>query len=258
MPSTLSSDDLTPVELRGNYWFKRDDLFHLQGNPEANGGKVRTMIRLAKGAKGLVVSGDRLSTQIPRGAITAQLLGLPCRVHTASGDITPGMRRALDAGAQIFQHTPGYLTVVKKRAHDDAIQTGFTEVPWAVVCPETIATMCQQVANLPEAAKRIVVCVGSGMSLSAILQGMMSCGIKTPVLGVAVGGAGWGKRLQTWAPEGWSNQAEIVEAGYDYHTPFDGPGWLEGVELDRYYEAKCIPFLLPGDCLWIVGTRPQL
>lgn len=32
---------------------------------------------------------------------------------------------------------------------------------------------------------------------------------------------------------------------------------IGNVELDKIYEAKCIPFLKEGDLLWIVGKRKE-
>ncbi|KKK60758.1 hypothetical protein LCGC14_3021180, partial [marine sediment metagenome] len=39
----------------------------------------------------------------------------------------------------------------------------------------------------------------------------------------------------------------------DYHTNVDAK--IGGIKLDAVYEAKCIPFLEPGDLFWIVGIR---
>jgi len=251
-------DTLTPVQLRGDYWFKRDDLFWFQGVKDANGGKVRTMLALAKGAKGLVACGDRISTQIPRAAVTAKLLGLPVRVHTASGDHTEGMKTAAALGAVVVQHDPGYLNVVRARAREDAEAQGFKEIPWAVECQECVDTTAPQAANLPADAKRIVVVVGSGMSLAGVLHGMERAGITTPVLGVMVGGSPEkvAARLDTYAPARWRDMVTLVESASDFHSPAPATH-LEGVALDPFYEAKVLPFVLPGDCLWCVGLRAE-
>lgn len=47
---------------------------------------------------------------------------------------------------------------------------------------------------------------------------------------------------------------EIVKSESDYHKEAE-EYTIEGVELDRIYEAKCLPYIEPGDCLWIVGKR---
>lgn len=248
---------LTPVQQRGDYWFKRDDLFWFRGVKDANGGKVRTMLALATGSKGLVACGDRISTQLPRAAVTAKLLGLPVRLHTASGDFTDGMKLAAELGAVIVQHEPGYLNVVRARAREDAEAQGFKEVPWAVECQECVDATAPQAANLPSDAKRIVVVVGSGMSLAGILKGMERAGITTPVIGVMVGGSPEkvAARLDTYAPVRWREMVTLVESASDYHSPAPVTE-LEGVPLDPFYEAKVVPFVQPGDCLWCVGIRP--
>jgi hypothetical protein len=43
-------------------------------------------------------------------------------------------------------------------------------------------------------------------------------------------------------------------AGLDYHQHAPVAA-LGGLELDPVYEAKCLPFLRPGDLLWVVGRR---
>jgi 1-aminocyclopropane-1-carboxylate deaminase/D-cysteine desulfhydrase-like pyridoxal-dependent ACC family enzyme len=247
---------LTPVQRRGSFWFKRDDLFWFRGVKDANGGKVRTMLLLAQGATGLVACGDRISTQIPRAATVAKMLGLPVRIHTASGEFTDGMATAAALGADIVQHDPGYLNVVKARAREDAQALGYKEVPWAVECQECIEATAPQAANLPPDASRIVVVVGSGMSLAGVLNGMEKASITTPVLGVMVGGSRdkVEARLDTYAPVGWRDRVSLVESASDFHSPAPATE-LEGVQLDPFYEAKVIPFVQPGDCVWCVGIR---
>ena len=47
---------------------------------------------------------------------------------------------------------------------------------------------------------------------------------------------------------------EIVKSELDYYKePKDFI--IDGVELDKTYEAKCLPYIEPNDCLWIVGKR---
>ena len=248
-------DALTPVERRGGVWFKRDDLFWFKGDPRANGGKVRAVLRLAKRAQGLVACGDRVSTQIPRVGVLASLLGLSARIHTATGETTEGMAEAEAAGAVLVRHEAGYLSVLKARAREDAAARGWCEIPWACECPEAIAAVRPQAANLPREMKRLVVCVGSGTSLSGILHGLADAGIQVPVLGVMVGGPPQ-ERLARLAPPGWAAQVELVPAQEEEFRRPAVRTEFEGVALDPYYEAKAIPFLREGDCLWVVGSRP--
>ena len=86
----------TPVQRRGELWFKRDDLFEVGG---VYGGKVRTCYALAQGAAGLVTAGSRQSPQANIVAQIARVMGIPCRVHTPTGELSPELLAARAAGA---------------------------------------------------------------------------------------------------------------------------------------------------------------
>lgn len=243
--------ELSPVERRGDLWLKREDLFRLG---EATGGKARTIAVLAAGASGLVACGSRQSTQVSRAAQVAQALGLPCRIHTAEGAETDGIVAAEQAGAEVLRHSPGRLSVLKARARADAAERSWVEVPWGMECREALEEVAAQCANLPPEAERVVVVVGSGMTLAGILLGLSRLGRQTPVLGVCVGGDPEA-RLTRWSP-GWRDRAELVRSDLAYEDEAPSTD-LHGVELDPVYEAKAAPHLRPGDLFWIVGIRAK-
>jgi 1-aminocyclopropane-1-carboxylate deaminase/D-cysteine desulfhydrase-like pyridoxal-dependent ACC family enzyme len=174
-------------------------------------------------------------------------------VHVPTGELTPELESAQDQGAELVQHKPGYNTVLVSRAHKDAQESGWREVPFGMECPEAVAETAGQVpAVMPEGVKRVVMPVGSGMSLAGVLAGLARHGHTLPVLGVQVG-ADPTKRLDTYAP-GWRERCELVKSEQDYHD--HAPVTiLEGIQLDPVYEAKCLPYLRPGDLLWVVGIR---
>lgn len=241
---------VTPVERAGDYWLKRDDLFCVGG---VQGGKVRTCWHLAQGAKGLTTAGSRMSPQCNIVAHVAKALGIPCRIHVPSGDLSPELVAAQEAGAEVVQHRPGYNSVIIARAREDAAERGWLEIPFGMECWEAVRQTATQAATIPTQAKRLVVPVGSGMSLAGILTGMKAAGITMPVLGVQVG-ADPTERLNAYAPEGWAEMVTLVKSELDYHA--EAPETiLADVKLDPIYEAKCIPFMEPGDCLWCVGIR---
>ncbi|MCX5066642.1 pyridoxal-phosphate dependent enzyme [Micromonospora lupini] len=251
-PSAYGPDDLTPIEVHAGYRVKRDDLFTIPGGA---GGKVRTCLTLARRATaGLVTAGSRQSPQVNIVAGVAASLGLPCRVHVpaAKGPLTPELAAARTAGAEIVEHRPGYNNVIIARAREDAAQHGWTEIPFGMECAEAVRATAAQVTNLPADAKRLVVPVGSGMSLSGILAGLTAAGNTVPVLGVVVGADPTG-RLDTYAP-GWRDRVTLVQSPLDYHTPA-AETELGDLPLDPVYEAKCLPFLEDGDVLWVVGRR---
>jgi 1-aminocyclopropane-1-carboxylate deaminase/D-cysteine desulfhydrase-like pyridoxal-dependent ACC family enzyme len=242
---------LTPVERRRSIFVKRDDLFEFAG---VRGGKVRSCEAIARRAVGgLVTAGSRHSPQVMIVARVARHYGLPCRFHTPLGDATPEVLDALACGGDRVAHRPGFNSLLIARAHLDATTRGWTEVPFGMECPETVSHTAKQIRNVPRNVRRIVVPVGSGMSLAGILTGLGDSRRRMPVLGVVVG-ADPAKRLHRWAPHNWERRVELVRCPLAYDQR-PGLTSLEGIELDPLYEAKCLPFLAPDDCLWIVGKR---
>lgn len=243
-------DALTPVEQRGGYWLKRDDLFAVNG---ARGGKARTCLALSRGAPGLVTAGSRQSPQANIVAACAEHLGIPARVHTPTGRLGAELVHAQARGAEVVQHRPGYNTVLIARARADAEERGWREIPFGMEDAEAVEQTRRQVANLP-ACERLVVAVGSGMTLAGILWGLDDLSRDLAVLGVVVG-ADPEKRLDAHAPPGWRERCTLVRSPLDYHAEVRAE--LGGVVLDPVYEAKAVEHLEPGDCLWLVGIREQ-
>jgi 1-aminocyclopropane-1-carboxylate deaminase/D-cysteine desulfhydrase-like pyridoxal-dependent ACC family enzyme len=244
------TEGLTPIQERGNYWFKRDDLAEYAG---IRGGKARTCWHLAQGATGLVTAGSRASPQVNIVAHVAKALGIPARAHTPNGDLSSEVEEAQAAGAEIIQHKAGYNNVIIARAREDAAERGWREIPFGMECEEAVKQTSGQVQDIPAGVKRIVMPVGSGMSLAGVLTGLKNAGLNIPVLGVVVG-ADPIKRLNKYAPKGWQAMVTLVPSGVDYHDEATTKV-IEGIRLDPIYEAKCIPFMQPDDLLWIVGIR---
>jgi 1-aminocyclopropane-1-carboxylate deaminase/D-cysteine desulfhydrase-like pyridoxal-dependent ACC family enzyme len=247
----VSADSpLTPIENRGRFWFKRDDLYEVAG---VCGGKARTCWGLAQGAVGLVTAGSRSSPQVNIVAHIAAHLGVPSRLHVPSGALTAELKSAVGCGGVLVQHRAGYNTVIRCRARVDSRRLGWTEIPFGMECQEAVVGTSYQVGNVPASVRRIVVPVGSAMSLAGVLWGLVRRSLVVPVVGVCVG-ADPDKRLNRWGPPGWGGMVRLVRAGVDYNTPSKQTEF-EGVRLDSIYEAKCIPFLERGDLLWCVGLH---
>jgi len=241
---------VTPIEKHGNIWFKRDDYFTSGG---VRGGKVRTCIALAQGAAGLTTAGSRSSPQVNIVAHVAKAMGIPCQVHTPTGELSPEVLAAQGAGAEVVQHKAGYNNVIIKRAKDAAAEYGWTNIPFGMECQEAVEQTRKQVKDIPPDVQRIVAPVGSGMSLSGLLWGLRDGGLDIPVVGVCVG-ADPRKRLNKYAPPDWAKRVELIEPTGDYAKPVTDVE-IEGVRVDSGYEAKCLPYLQDGDLFWIVGIR---
>lgn len=255
-PATDSMPTLTPTERHGGHYVKRDDTFTIAG--AGHGGKVRTCWTLAckPDVQGLITAGSRQSPQVGIVAGIAAKLGLPCRVHVPSGPYTPELEAAAAAGAEVIQHTPGYNSVIVARARQDATESGWTEIPFGMECPEAVYWTSTQTENLPTDIDRIVVPVGSGMSLAGICAGLDAANNPTPILAVQVG-ADPTDRLDRYAPVFWRQRVELVQSPLDYHTPAPHTH-LDDLPLDPIYEAKCLPYLEDGDLLWVVGRRQTI
>ncbi len=244
------------MESHGPFFVKRDDLF---GIGDVRGGKVRTCLALANAAaqkaplKGLVTAGSRSSPQVNIVATVAQKLGVKFQAHIPQGEPGPEILLAISKGAEIKAHRAGYNSVIVRRAKDHAAALGYTEIPFGMECEEAVTQNRQQVRNLPGHIRRLVVPVGSGMSLCGILWGLIDHGRRDiKVVGVQVG-ADPVKRLCGYAPLIWPQMVTLVQAGVDYHSRVAAE--LDGIALDPIYEAKCLKFLEPGDLFWIVGIR---
>ncbi|RJO60362.1 MAG: pyridoxal-phosphate dependent enzyme [Dehalococcoidia bacterium] len=250
---------LTPVERHGALWVKRDDLFEIAG---VRGGKARTAwVMCEKVRTGITTAGSRHSPQVNIIAHIARHLGVPCRVHVPDGPLTPDLRLAQEAGAVLVRHRPGYNSVIISRAARDAAERGWEYVAFGMECDPAVYFTGRQVANLDMAFRRIVVPVGSGMSLAGILWGIwasVSADMpdSPPVLGVTVG-ADPERRLDKYAPVGWRYMCNLTRAKQPYHEPARITQFGD-LALDPYYEAKCFDFLEPDDVLWIVGIRQSV
>lgn len=241
---------ITPVREYGGVLVKRDDLFAVGG---IRGGKVRTCLGLATQptlADGLITAGARRSPQCAIVARVAEALGIPARVHMPAGGETPESIYAANHGAEVIRHKAGYNTVIIKRARDDTVEhPGWREIPFGMECEEAAANAARQAAALPYGDfERVVVPVGSGMTMAGVLRGVAG---RAEVLGVAVG-ADPEPRIARWAP---FYVYALRRSAHAYHTPVHGS--LDGLVLDEIYEAKALPYLGRGDLFWCVGIRPS-
>ena len=250
--------EVTPVEFlpESGVWLKREDLYTFAG---VRGAKVRACMAFIQRAKdagvGVVTAGARQSPQVNFVAQIANRLGVRCRVHVPTGELTPELLSAKAAGATVVQHEFGYNSVIMARAREDAEARGWLEIPYGMESQESVDFTMPQVANIPEGVLRIVNAVGSGMTLAGLLHGLVLSNRSIPVLAVCVGHVPE-KRLDEWAPKNWRDLVEIVDLETPYETAAPVTTY-QGVLLDAFYEAKCVPYLQEGDLLWVSAIRPS-
>ena len=99
--------------------------------------------------------------------------------------------------AKVYGHVPGYNSVICHRAEQDAKMNNWFYVPFGMDCKEAVESSKEETDNIPDCIKSIVVPVGSGMSLSGIMNGIKERNLKCKVYGTIVG-ADPKERLKKW------------------------------------------------------------
>ena len=242
---------LTPVVRCGEFYLKREDLLTAD-LPGVVGGKYRLASALDPSRGGLVGYGGRQSNSAAAMAAAGRAYGVPVRFHTAAGDETPEMARAAELGAEILRHRPGYTNVIRDRAYKDAAARGW---PCGLAHDRVVDAVARQVRSLVNTPfRRIVMAVGAGVTLAGVIRGLERHDLPEPILGVVVGAPPDAATLDRLAPR-WNSRVNLVPAEKPYATAVQAN--LGGVWLHPIYEAKVMPFLLPGDLIWCVGTDPN-
>ena len=256
---------VTPVQLhrRTGIYYKRDDLA-LPGVPGMpNGAKWRQynhFIQNTPPDTPLVVGCAAASAMQVYVAAAGRLHGRRAVVFVAGRKTRTGSTQyAIDNGAEVHEVRPGYMSVVRSRARAWVAANGGACVPW--VPGWAVSDTARQCRNVPLRVRRVVVPVGSGLTLVGVMQGLLQAGLSCGVLGVNVSTladattirASWDKHV----PEelGPCPEFSLVQApgGYDQPRPAHLP---TGESLDPYYAAKCLDVLRAGDLLWVPGVRP--
>lgn len=250
--------ELTPVEYFENegIWLKRDDLYQVFG---VRGGKSRSAYQLIlqlieKGYSTIVTAGSRHSPQCEIVSFICENLGLDCKLFMPFGEDTSVILNIKNnSHTEIIRVRPGYNNIIVARAREYALARGCGYVPFGMECAENVEVTSKQVVNIPKECKRLVIPVGSGMSFSSVVTGLVENNrLDLPVLGVRVG-KDPSKTIREYACGLDLLDYSIVSSSVDYHTNVDA--WVGSVNLDPVYEAKCREFLMEGDCLWVVGHR---
>lgn len=173
---------MTPVELRGGIWWKREDLYTLGS---VNGSKLRAArhileLHVAAGDHKVVVGA---SVGAPTPAIIATLaaeLGLECEVIV--GGTTPEkavkhkpIQIAAGAGASISAIKVGYGPALKKAAMIAAQEDGVFAM-YGTTTDEGVEAFLAvggaETANLPDEIETLVVPFGSANTACGVLYGL--------------------------------------------------------------------------------------
>jgi len=266
---------LTPIETIDGVYLKRDDLYCRSG---IRGGKVRACWHLATRthdngpglltgllppAEGLITASARKSPQAQIVARLAHTLGIPARCHMPRGEKTEEMKDMEAHGGELIQHKAGYNNVIIARAREDMrYRSAWRYIPFGMEHLAALACTRNQVQSIPvemafgniHLPKRIIICLGSGMSAAGVLHGLAYHQLNIPVIGIQIG-ADPTKRLNHFAPRNWWQQMDIINITdkYKYHEAVEAK--LGNVLFDPHYESKCLEYVEHGDLFWVVGIR---
>ena len=264
MKTEINLKQLTPIEKINDIYVKRDDKFELFG---VKGGKVRSAYMLIQnglklGYKEFVTAGSRFSPQCEIVSFLCQKLNLKCHLFMPKGKNTSVIDNIEKNNlSTIYRTKVGYNTVICHHAKDFAEQNNFCYIPFGMECEDNIEVTKFQVLNIPDEVKRIVIPVGSGMSLISVLTGLNYYKkFDKEVVGISVG-KDITKNLKKYLPCYFGLLKDIKKVKYtiiksnlSYETVCKD--YMYGdLELDKVYEAKCLPYIERGDLLWVVGKR---
>ena len=257
---------ITPIEKVDNIYVKRNDLYTIG---KCNGGKAASAYQLLldakeKGYKDVVTSGSRYSPQCEIVSNLCEMMDMKCHLVMPKGDTTKVIE-TIENNPNSVLHMPygrgSYQNVLNSYAKNMSIENNYYLIPFGMQCVKNVTLIAEQVANVPKEIKRIVVPVGSGMTLCGILQGLVNYNrYDVEVVGVITGGDPT-KVIHTFSPKFVKLPKYTLETFYPdapkprirYATKVEA--YIGDIELDKIYEAKCKEFIRDGDLFWIVGKH---
>lgn len=284
---------LTPWELRGGVWFKREDYFAPLGYGGPNGSKMRQLIwyinRYRTGKSHILTGASVQSPQLSMSAIVGAHYGLPARqvVYSKPETVLTHENPAIAAGfGAVFEYAAGPYNPILQRRVADLTQDKSLVVEYGITVPheaypaEDVRKFhevgANQVRNLPEQVERLIVPAGSCNSLTSVLLGLSrdSKNLKELfTLGIGPSKQDWMRaRLKIMGvnpdemPFRWRHFS-LHDSGYSaYSDKFKGENW-QGIDFHPTYEGKMIRWLKANDLMfdcpddrtgfWIVGSAPN-
>lgn len=275
MDTIADPTQLTPWELRDGLWYKREDYHrNIYG---VNGAKYRSCRYLMKqavaaGHDHVVSASSVLSPQAAISATLAEELGLDCtlvlgstRAETAIKN--PSVAIAVAAGARLDTSTRVAFNPALQRAGAQlADLLGAWQLPYGITTPPEatpdeveafLAVGGEQVRNLPDGLRTLVVPFGSGNSAAAILYGLAKHGHPS-LQNVVLVGIG---------PDRWEwTRDRLMSVGVSPHSigpierlPLHGwfasygdrmPETSDGIVMHPTYEGKVVRFLNEARPYW--------
>lgn len=261
-------DVVTRIDNFGDWSAKREDLACFTNLDNPSGSKVRQYLRMAKSNPGvpMIVGCSADSCMQIYVASSAKLTGVDGIIYTAKRkERSEATRYAEEMGSEIVEVKPAYLNIVRKRASERSKEIGKV-VKWNV--SDALHDTIMQCSNIDSHCKRIVIPTGSGLTAIGVLVGLSKINIlgrfefKPKVFSIAVSTMAKKEEILSRAAQIVRDitllpDFELVYSPYKYQHPVIAC-LPDDTPLDPFYAAKAMPYIMPGDCLWIPGLRPVI
>ena len=245
-------------------YLKRGDLWKRHGTI---GGKAKAcwIICKDKEPKGLVTGGSVQSPQVNIVSTIAQHFDIPVHIHVPKRVKSPISKEVYQAAqykkCTIYGHSSqkGRQNNLSRYAKLDAERNDYLFIPFAMDDPITVNSNAEEVKNIPDNIKSIVVPTGSGMSLIGIIKGLQKRNLTPDIYAVCAGGdAKVRKRLNKYCSD--LNNLHIIKWNGEYDEYVDAH--IGNIELDGIYEGKAWQWYQQNKdkvktpvLFWIVGRR---
>lgn len=267
---------LTPVELRGGRYYKREDL-HGSDKYPVNGSKFRACRHLIagavlEGATHVVSASSVLSPQAAMAGVLAEEYGMDCtlvlgatRPETAQRHVS--VQVALAAGAKLDTSTKvGYNPMIQRAGQALARQLpGGWQLPYGITTPAGadpaqvrafLEVGGAQVQNIPTDVDDLVMAFGSGNTAAGVLYGLAKHATsvkRVHLIGVGPDRLEWAQRRLATVGVNWDDLPQVL------HTPLHG--WYanysdkmretaDGIVMHPTYEGKVVRFLNGTNPAW--------
>lgn len=179
--------ELTPIEKRDDYWFKREDLYRPYSFSPANGSKLRQCQLLVEknigtARNGIITGTSVFSPQAVIAATVAKGFGVPCSIFYGGTREEllfkkhyPSLAKELGANISIVSKL-AYTSVLSARAEEVAQEKAYFHIRYGFDLRNNldvfIHSVAEQAANIPSDVRNIVITVGSAITIVGLLFGL--------------------------------------------------------------------------------------
>lgn len=268
-PRMYGPDELTPWELRGGTWYKRED-YH-RNSYGVNGSKFRAcrhmMVNAILEGYDHVVSAQ--ATASPQSSICSTLaeeLGIRCTIVVGASKPNTAIKHsniaiAMKAGADLDTGCRvAYNGTLQPYGRMLAEQLGAWQLPYAISMPDDAgrealeafsAVGGAQVRNLPPEVETLVIPFGSGNTTAGVLYGLHAHGAgnlaRVVLVGVGPDRSAWlRRRLEAVGAAGVYDDVKIdVMPLHPWFAEYSDRmhETQDGIVMHPVYEGKVVRFL---------------